>query len=271
MTKERSIRIDGTEYRLLISDEPQALLAAKAAGRAVLGVEAPGRGGWEIRGIPYVVPGWECDTQELEELILRRYLGLPWTIDRTKRLLIREFVKEDVRQIPEEEYAGEEAVFRAEETMEQYICNQYAFYEYGTWALVQKETSELVGMAGVSSPDAGIFEQYALGKLPEESQWLELGYHIFKPYRKRGYAKEAAEAIMAYAHEVLSAELFAVIHEKNQASRAVAESLGMKIVKERNVSYKTATVVKNGTDRKWPKGYLLYAECLKSQPDREDP
>lgn len=270
MTEERTIRIDGTDHRLLISDEPQALLAAKAAGRAVLGVEDPAQSVWKLRGIPYVVPGWQCDTEELEELVLRRHLGLPWLIDRTERLLIREFVKDDVRQIPEEEYAGEEAVFRSEETMEQYICSQYVFYEYGTWALVRKGTSELVGMAGVSFPAAEIFEQYALRKLPEESQWLELGYHIFKPYRNRGYAKEAAAVIAEYAHEVLSAELLAVIHEKNQASRAVAESLGMEIVKERKVFPKASTAPGNGTDRKWPKGYLLYAECLKSQPDRED-
>ena len=117
MTKERRIRIDGTDHRLLISDEPQALLAAKAAGRAVLGVENAVQGDWSLRGIPYVVPGWEYDTEELEELILRRHLGLPWMIDLTERLMIREFVKGDVKQIPEEEYAGEEAVFRSEETM----------------------------------------------------------------------------------------------------------------------------------------------------------
>lgn len=93
MTKERRIRIDGTDHRLLISDEPQALLAAKAAGRAVLGVENAVQGDWSLRGIPYVVPGWEYDTEELEELILRRHLGLPWMIDLTERLMIREFVK----------------------------------------------------------------------------------------------------------------------------------------------------------------------------------
>ena len=78
----------------------------KAAGRAVLGVENAVQGDWSLRGIPYVVPGWEYDTEELEELILRRHLGLPWMIDLTERLMIREFVKGDVKQIPEEEYAG---------------------------------------------------------------------------------------------------------------------------------------------------------------------
>ena len=74
----------------------------------------------------------------------------------------------------------------------------------------------LWGWQGVSSPGAEIFEQYALRKLPEKSQWLELGYHIFEPYRKLGYAREAVTAIAEYAHEVLSAELLAVIHEKTR-------------------------------------------------------
>ena len=227
MTKERRIRIDGTDHRLLISDEPQALLAAKAAGRAVLGVENAVQGDWSLRGIPYVVPGWEYDTEELEELILRRHLGLPWMIDLTERLMIREFVKGDVKQIPEEEYAGEEAVFRSEETMEQYIRSQYAFYEYGTWALVRRETNELVGMAGVSSPGAEIFEQYALRKLPEKSQWLELGYHIFRPYRRRGYAREACEAVIAYAEQEFSCRIRAAVKPNNTASVRLLKMLGI--------------------------------------------
>ena len=227
MTKERRIRIDGTDHRLLISDEPQALLAAKAAGRAVLGVENAVQGDWSLRGIPYVVPGWEYDTEELEELILRRHLGLPWMIDLTERLMIREFVKGDVKQIPKEEYAGEEAVFRSEETMEQYIRSQYAFYEYGTWALVRRETNELVGMAGVSSPGAEIFEQYALRNLPEKSQWLELGYHIFRPYRRRGYAREACEAVIAYAEQEFSCRIRAAVKPDNTASVRLLKKLGI--------------------------------------------
>ena len=37
MKQERTLSIEGKEYTLLISDEPQALLEAKASGMAVLG------------------------------------------------------------------------------------------------------------------------------------------------------------------------------------------------------------------------------------------
>ena len=54
----------------------------------------------------------EYATEELTELILRRYLGLPWLIDETERLYIREFIKKMQKNISEEEYGKEEEIFR---------------------------------------------------------------------------------------------------------------------------------------------------------------
>ncbi len=278
MKQERTLLIEGRPHTLLISDEPQALLEAKASGRAVLGcmgsekMDGKGTDSWDLKGIPYVVPSMEYATDELVELILRRHLGIPWLIDETKRLLIREFVKEDAKHIPEEEYGKEEELFRDPDKLEVYIKNQYGFYEYGTWAVLKKkeknlfeqntedqnaagavkEENILIGMAGVSNPDIPETAMEALPKLSDGLYWLELGYHIFKPYRKNGYAKEAAEAILSYSHEVLSARLCAWIEVKNKASCALAESLGMEVVK----------VISDQTASKWPGSYLLYAEKL---------
>ena len=158
MKQERTLSIEGKEYTLLISDEPQALLEAKASGRAVLGCLDTGNGegaSRDFQGIPYVVPSMEYVTEELLELILRRYLGLPWLIDETERLYIREFVKEDAENIPEEEYGKEEEIFRDPDKLEVYIKNQYGFYEYGTWAVLKKSPSLLIGMAGVQTTFAG--------------------------------------------------------------------------------------------------------------------
>lgn len=187
MKQERTLSIEGKEYTLLISDEPQALLEAKASGRAVLGCLDTGNGegaSRDFQGIPYVVPSMEYVTEELLELILRRYLGLPWLIDETERLYIREFVKEDAENIPEEEYGKEEEIFRDPDKLEVYIKNQYGFYEYGTWAVLKKSPSLLIGMAGVSNPNLPETALQALPTLPDDLCWLELGYHIFKPYRK---------------------------------------------------------------------------------------
>lgn len=263
MVLEQRILIEDKTYTVIISDEPQALLAAKAAGRAVVGVEAPGgqeRVLWDS-SVPFVVPGFEYATEELAELVLRRHLGLPWLIDITERLLVREFVQRDWMYIPEEEGAEREAVFRSEHTMEEYIKNQYMFYEYGTWALTARESGELVGMAGVSNPRLPrVMEEYldgmdksreteisrGDGELKRPLAWLELGYHIFRPYRRRGYGSEALRSIRDYAHEVLEARLCAVIEGKNKASRCLAEHLGLSLVME--------------TDSESSEGLLLYAE-----------
>ncbi len=265
MKQERTLFIDGRKHTLLISDEPQALLEAKASGRAVLGCMSSDQNtkktenvgdNWDLKGIPYVVPSMEYVTDELVELILRRHLGLPWLIDETERLVIREFVKEDAEKIPEEEYGKEEEIFRDPDKLEVYIKNQYGFYEYGTWAVLKKwEKKEdiLIGMAGVSNPNIPAAALQALPSLPDGLYWLELGYHIFKPYRGNGYAKEAAKAILSYSHEVLSARLCAWIEEKNKASCALAEGLGMEVIK----------IISDQTASKWPVWYLLYAEKIR--------
>ena len=47
MVIEYSIVLDGRSHPVVISDEPEALLAAKAAGRAIIGVEGNGNK-WNI-------------------------------------------------------------------------------------------------------------------------------------------------------------------------------------------------------------------------------
>lgn len=285
MVVERSVLIEDNSYIAVISDEPKALLAAKAAGRAVVGVEREGSL-WRFKGVPYVVPSLDDATPELLELVMRRHLGFPWHIEQTPRLLIRELVTEDALNIPEEEYREEEKLFRSPEMLELYRKNQYGFYEYGTWALVRREDGRLIGLAGVSNPrlpnemeacleglngavsrPEGLNREISRTEGPEAKParpedgpglpWLELGYHIFRPFRSLGYGKEAVDAIAGYSHEVLGVRLCALIHSENQASRRVAESLGMKCVM--------------GTDTESSKGRLLYAEIPGLRPDKAVP
>lgn len=284
MVIEYTIVLDGQSHPVIISDEPEALLAAKAAGRAIIGVEDDGNK-WNMNWVPYVIPGFQDAGKELAELILRRHLGLPWIIAVTKRLMIREFVIEDAQHIPEEEYGTQESVFRTPGLLAHYIEKQYGFYEYGTWALTEKESGILVGMAGVSNPNLPegmdrILEEIIRAEGAEREDgpegpeaanpvqpkpWLELGYHIFRPYRRMGYGTEAAAAVMDYAHEVLDARLCALIDIKNQASRLLAENLGMRCVSNRVLEEHIT-----GIDTQSSQGQLLYVESLLSRPDRAD-
>ena len=297
MVMEYNISLEGRSHPVVISDEPEALLAAKAAGRAIIGVENDGNK-WNITCAHYIIPDFTSATRELAELVLRRHIGLPWIIGTTERLIIREFVKDDAVRIPMEEYGMEENVFRSPELMAHYIEKQYGFYEYGTWALEEKESGALVGMAGVSNPrlpkdleemlrrfetglpgtglpgtglpGTGLTGAGLPGTAFSGSEdpgpdragqkqclpWLELGYHIFRPFRRMGYAGEAVAAIRDYAHEVLEVRLCAMIQTKNQASRAVAEGLGMECI--------------SGTGIQSSEAPLLYAERWTSRTDKAD-
>ncbi len=252
MTEEKQIALNGERHIVVISDEPQALLAAKAAGRAVVAVDASlgaeiqpemtdgleeRKGPGEVlRGIPYVVPDFADATKELAELVLRRHLGLPWVIGETQRLILREFAAEDAAFVPEEEYGEEEKIFRSRELLGRYIKNQYGFYEYGIWAVVEKRTGQLAGMAGVSNPNLPPQAEAFLADAGEKGSnawpWLELGYHIFRPFRRMGYGREAVREAADYAREVLDAGLCAMIHKNNKASRRLAEGLEMTPIAE---------------------------------------
>ena len=77
--------------------------------------------------------------------------------------------------------------------------------------------------------DIGDVDYYVLS-LDDENildDTLELGYHIFPEYRRKGYAKEACRAAIEYAEEEFGTVQFIVrIGKENIVSKKVAESLG---------------------------------------------
>ena len=247
MVKEMEICADGLRRTIVISDEPEALLAAKADGRAIIGVEQKA-GGAPLPAARYIVPGWEFVTEELADLVLRRHLGLPWTIGVTERLLIRELTMGDREAIPVSELKAGEAMFGDPEMLRAYIGGQYGFYEYGTWAILERDSGHLAGLAGVSQPRLPeALEQrlnaHIAGCCPGQA-FLELGYHIFRPYRRKGYALEACREILDY-------------------TRRLAERLGMKPLTPGGEFMET--------DSGSSEPLLLYAESRQSPPDKADP
>ena len=228
MTAEYTISVDGGSHTVLVSDDPKALLAAKAAGRAFVGVEGEDPGHLAPAGdIPFRIPSFEDASPELARLVLLRHLGKPWIIGETKRLVIRELTGEDAGRIPAGECSGAERVFACRELLEAYISRQYGFYEYGTWAVTRREDGALLGLAGVTNPDLPPELERHLEAQGPGRPWLELGYRIFAPFRRQGFGREALEEILAYSHQVLEVRLCAVIAETNTASRALAGRLGL--------------------------------------------
>lgn len=252
MTREIQVTVDQIPCLVIVSDESQALLEAKAAGRAIIAVEEDGR---TLPAAPYVVPNWEDVSLELAELVARRHLGLPWTIGEGQRIVVRELVERDRMDIPaEEKLSREEEMFRQEEGIRTYIKGQYPFWEFGVWALVRASDRRLVGLGGMTAPrlpwEFGEDLENYRKQVQRQNGWdvLELGYRIFAPYRRQGLGREACSLILSYCHEVLRCRACALIEEKNQASRCLAEGLGMECLSVR----KTGTLS--------PERLLLFAE-----------
>ena len=86
--------------------------------------------------------------------------------------------------------------------------------EYGVqyWPIFALDTNELIGCCGLR---------------PRKEKEYEIGFHLRPEFWGMGYAKEAAEAVIAYAFTVLKAEkLFAGHNPKNLASQKVLAKLG---------------------------------------------
>ena len=92
---------------------------------------------------------------------------------------------------------------------------------FGLWAMVLKETGEMIG-------DCGITMQ------PINGQWLpEIGYHIRADQQRKGYASEAAAACVRYAFEHYHfPAVYSYMKYTNIPSQKTAMRAGMTFVEE---------------------------------------
>lgn len=238
MTRQHELLIDGSLYGITVSDEREALLTAKAVGRAFVAV---GDEMFSGIGVEYAVESFEAVDEEYLERVLRRHLGLPWHIIESDRLLIRELTPEDYKSVSKEEGA-----FSNEEQYLAYLNSQYRFYEYGLWGIERREDGILVGTAGVWNYEpkrtgnnrVKIREPQNVWKLDKKNLekeiaeedfvlQLELGYRTFAPYRRNGYAEEACRLILSYIEEWYGeeCEIFAVTKASNTASESLLKKL----------------------------------------------
>ena len=144
------------------------------------------------------------------------------TILETPRLLLREMTQEDFGDLaqmlkdPEVMYAYEHDF--SDEDVQVWLDRQrgrYEKYSFGLWAMVLKETGEMIGQAGLTmQPHRG-------------GEVLEIGYLLKKKYWHCGYAREAAEAVICHSRDTLGIKrLCAQIDERNERSKQLAQRLG---------------------------------------------
>lgn len=144
----------------------------------------------------------------------------------TERLYLREMNQGDFESLckilqDEETMTAYEGAFsdgEAREWLDRQI-SRYRKWGFGLWAVILKETDEMIGQCGLTMQPW------------KERETLEIGYLFARSHWHMGYAIEAAAACKQYAFEVLKAnEVCSIIRDTNAASQKVAVRNGMTAV-----------------------------------------
>lgn len=141
----------------------------------------------------------------------------------TERLYLREMNQADydslckILQDEDTMYAYEGAF--SDNEVQEWLDRQLSRYQkwnFGLWAVILKETDEMIGQCGLTMQPW------------KETEVLEIGYLFNRAYWHKGYATEAAKACKMYAFETLEAdEVCSIIRNTNIASQNVAVRNGM--------------------------------------------
>ncbi len=143
----------------------------------------------------------------------------------TERLVLRRFMEPDgaawskVLADPQVMYAYEHG-FSPEE-VRQWMDRQQERYEkngFGLWAVIEKESGELIGDCGITMQDW------------DGREVPEIGYHLRRDKWGQGFATEGAVACRAYGFRALGfPEVFSIIRDNNFPSQRVAIRNGMSV------------------------------------------
>lgn len=141
----------------------------------------------------------------------------------TDRLYLREMNQSDFKSLSkilkDEEtmyaYEGAFSDTEVQEWLDKQIL-RYQKWNFGLWAVILKETDEMIGQCGLT------MQQW------KEEDVLEIGYLFERLYWHKGYATEAAKACKKYAFDILKAdEVCSIIRDTNVPSQNVAIRNGM--------------------------------------------
>jgi ribosomal-protein-alanine N-acetyltransferase len=146
----------------------------------------------------------------------------------TERLYFREFTLEDSQLLIDLNsnpnvirYVGDGPVkdlMEAEIILKEIIFPQY-INGMGRWAVHLKANDEFIGWCGL--------------KYVKESDEIDLGYRFFEEHWGKGYATEAAKAVINYGVNVLKLQTITATGAKaNVASIQVLKKIGMRYLQD---------------------------------------
>lgn len=219
-----------TEDALILAASDKTLREAAELSVAAVGYKNPRFPNEDLFAAEILIEGFEeIDFYFLERMYQRKH-GLPWRVIETKRCYLREMTTDDLPDLYEM-YAGKDMTKYIEPLLppeqeyaytKSYIEHMYRYYGYGMWLIKDRETDALIGRAGLN-----FF-------VSEEKEYLEMGYATAVPYQRKGYAKEACQAVIAYAKKAETGQdnLYCFAEKENTASVALLKSLGFLWEKE---------------------------------------
>ena len=174
--------------------------------------------------------GYDTLDDRYVEHLRARYFGNSVVIGESKRVRLRELKMSDLEKIYKFAKGTMDPVLNVflkqsvEESVihfEAYIAHMYPMYDYGIWAVEQKNTGEVLGLCG-------------LGQIELDGQiCTDLGYYICSEYRNQGLATECIEIVLDYAKNYLEFLcIYAIIKEENRISARILRKFGFEFIKE---------------------------------------
>jgi len=101
-----------------------------------------------------------------------------------------------------------------------FIQAQYAGAGIGRWAVLERETGEFMGWAGL---------KLVAGPINGQHDFYDLGYRFRPQYWRQGYGFEAAQAWLAYGFQTLRLpRICAYADAENAGSRRILTNIGLR-------------------------------------------
>ena len=252
------------ENTLILCDSGERIRTLQKMGFCTAGYSHAGNRSEQFRGVSYIIQEPDLVDFDSYEKIYERGAGLPWTILKTRRCLVREFTVDDLEGIyslyddrarmflepPSEDRAHER------EILEAYIERIYGLYGFGHWAVLTTDAA-LPGSMDAAAPETK--DEAASGKMnplvpgtligrigfsavtaEKEAQAAALGvsgvdadfgFLVAASCRGTGIAQEVCEALLRYGFESLGfLRVSADADPRNRASIRLLQKLGFTAV-----------------------------------------
>ena len=252
------------ENTLILCDSGERIRTLQKMGFCTAGYSHAGNGSEQFRGVSYIIQEPDLVDFDSYEKIYERGAGLPWTILKTRRCLVREFTVDDLEGIyslyddrarmflepPSEDRAHEREILKA------YIERIYGLYGFGHWAVLTTDAAApgkmdaaapetkdeaasgemnplvpgtLIGRIGFSAVTAEKEAQAAA--LGVSGVDADFGFLVAASCRGTGIAQEVCEALLRYGFESLGfLRVSADADPRNRASIRLLQKLGFTAV-----------------------------------------